>query len=150
MIEEKAKYLSEFMLQSVSFCITAEDREVITPDDDDSAMEEMPPELDIPLTKALDLKFSLTTSMTRLKFYFFWPGHDFEDTSMERDDMSSNGSVVKLCLLPALFSVPRDRLGTRLEESRWEIETYYDRYLTEATKDEVASLHLVAKALVLT
>ncbi|KAL2683251.1 hypothetical protein Neosp_007719 [[Neocosmospora] mangrovei] len=147
MIEEKVKHLSEFMLQSLNFCITAESQG--TTPDGDTAMHE-PPDLDNPLRKALNLKFSLTTSMTRLKFYFFLPGHEFDETRMEEDDMSSDGFVVKLCLLPALFSVPRDRLDTRIEESRWEVETHYDRCLTEATEQEVASLHLVAKAVVLT
>ncbi|KAJ4186912.1 hypothetical protein NW755_007645 [Fusarium falciforme] len=147
MIEEKAEHLSEFMLQSLSFCITAKSQDM-TPDGD-TVMQE-PPDLDNPLRKALSLKFSLTTSLTRLKFYFFLPGHDFDETSMEKDDMSSDSCVVKLCLLPALFSVPRDKLDTRIEESRWEIETHYDRCLTEAMEEEVASLRLVAKAVVLT
>ncbi|KAM6525642.1 hypothetical protein FALCPG4_011178 [Fusarium falciforme] len=147
MIEEKAEHLSEFMLQSLSFCITAKSQDM-TPDGD-TVMQE-PPDLDNPLRKALSLKLSLTTSLTRLKFYFFLPGHDFDETSMEKDDMSSDSCVVKLCLLPALFSVPRDKLDTRIEESRWEIETHYDRCLTEAMEEEVASLRLVAKAVVLT
>ncbi|RSM02079.1 hypothetical protein CEP52_008189 [Fusarium oligoseptatum] len=171
MIEEKAEHLSKFMLQSLSFCITAQNRQATTPDDD-SHMEDVPtdddpdieeapthddlgtedvsPDLKDPLRKALNLKFSLTTSMTRLKFYFFLPGHCFDETSMEKDDMSSDGGSVKLCLLPALFSVPRSRLDTRIEESRWEVETHYDRCLTEAREEEVASLRLVAKAVVLT
>lgn len=147
MIEEKVEHLSEFMLQSLSFCITAKSQDM-TPDGG-MVMQE-PPDLDNPLRKAFSLKFSLTTSMTRLKFYFFLPGHDFDETSMEKDDMSSDGCVVKLCLLPALFSVPRDKLDTRIEESRWEVETRYDRCLTEAMEEEVASLRLVAKAIVLT
>ncbi|RSL46161.1 hypothetical protein CEP53_010443 [Fusarium sp. AF-6] len=182
MIEEKAEHLSKFMLQSLSFCITAWNRQARTPDydshmeeanldndldmeevptdddpdikeaptHDDLGTEEMSPDLEDPLRKALNLKFSLTTSMTRLKFYFFLPGHCFDETSMEKDDMSSDGCSVKLCLLPALFSVPRSRLDTRIEESRWEVETRYDRCLTEAREDEVASLRLVAKAVVLT
>ncbi|KAI8717212.1 hypothetical protein NCS52_00796300 [Fusarium sp. LHS14.1] len=147
MIEEKVKHLSEFMLQSLNFCITAESQD--TAQDGDAVMQQ-PPDLDNPLRKALNLKFALTTSMTRLKFYFFLPGHEFDDTRMEEDDMSTDGFVVKLCLLPALFSVPRDRLDTRIEESRWEVETRYDRCLTEATEQEIASLHLVTKAVVLT
>jgi hypothetical protein len=147
MIEEKAEHLSEFMLQSLNFCITAKSQDTTL--DGDTVMQE-PPDLDNPLRKALSLKFALTTSMTRLKFYFFLPGHDFDKTGMEKDDMSSDGCVVKLCLLPALFSVPRDKLDSRIEESRWEIETQYDRCLTEATEEEVASLRLVAKAVVLT
>ncbi|RSM15779.1 hypothetical protein CDV31_004880 [Fusarium ambrosium] len=182
MIEDKAEHLSKFMLQSLSFCITAQNHQATTPDDDsdmeeahldndldmeevptdedpdieeapthdDLGTEEMSPDLEDPLRKALNLKFSLTTSMTRLKFYFFLPGHCFDETSMEKDDMSSDGCAVKLCLLPALFSVPRSRLDTRIEESRWEVETRYDRFLTEAREDEVASLRLVAKAVVLT
>lgn len=171
MIEEKAEHLSKFMIQSLSFCITAKNRQRTTldhdsdmeeaplnndldiedvPTDDDLATEEVSPDLENPLRKALNLKFSLTTSMTRLKFYFFLPGHCFDETSMEKDDMSSDGCAVKLCLLPALFSVPRSRLDTRIEESRWEVETRYDRCLTEAMEEEVASLRLVAKAIVLT
>ncbi|UPL03814.1 hypothetical protein LCI18_014748 [Fusarium solani-melongenae] len=147
MIEEKAEHLSEFMLQNLSFCITAKSQDM-TPDGD-TVMQE-PPDLDNSLRKALSLKFSLTTSMKRLKFYFFLPGHEFDETSMEKDDMSSDGCVVKLCLLPALFSVPRNKLDTKIEESRWEVETRYDRCLTEAMEEEVASLRLVAKAVVLT
>lgn len=171
MIEEKAKHLSEFMMQSLRFCITGKNHQATTLDGD-SNMKEVPPDSDAdmqdvhpdgesgpeeafpdledPLRKALNLKFSLTTSMTRLKFYFFLPGHNFDGTSMEKDDMSSDGCVVKLCLLPALFSVPRDRLDTTIEESRWKVETHYDRCLTEATEEEAASLRLVAKAVVLT
>ncbi|KAI8670014.1 hypothetical protein NCS56_00805200 [Fusarium sp. Ph1] len=147
MIEEKVEHLSEFMLQSLNFCFMAKSQ--MTTPDGDTAMQESP-DLENPLRKALSLKFALTTSMTRLKFYFFLPGHDFDETRMEKDDMSSDGCVVKLCLLPALLSVPRDKLDTRIEESRWEVETHYDRCLTEATEEEVASLRHVAKAVVLT
>ncbi|KAJ4321514.1 hypothetical protein N0V84_005317 [Fusarium piperis] len=148
MIDEKAKHLSEFMLQSLSFCM-AENHQPAT-SDDDSDTKEVPPDLDILLRQALKLKLALTTSMTRLKFYFFWPGADFDETSMEKDYMSGDGGVVKLCLFPALFSVPRETLGTRLEESRWAVDSHHDRYLTNATEEEVASLPLVARAVVLT
>ncbi|KAM0433417.1 hypothetical protein ACHAPT_004295 [Fusarium lateritium] len=148
MVEEKAEHLTELMLQRLSFCIPPEKRQ---PPVDQDMEDDEAPDLKSPLRQALSLKLSLATSMARLKFYFFRPGSDFCKEGMERDEMSNpDGLVVKLCLLPALFSVPGDWIDTKFEKSRWGADAYYDRYFTEATEEEAVSLRLVAKAVVLT
>ncbi|KAF4967647.1 hypothetical protein FSARC_4842 [Fusarium sarcochroum] len=106
------------------------------------------------LSSALKTKLDLTLNMTRLRYSFFSPEDLFDGTKMRMlskpSEPSTRSVYVKACLFPAFFLAPPRAPDLSADECVLEYDTRYNTYFVEATREEVASLELVAHAIVLT
>ncbi|KAF5611948.1 uncharacterized protein FSUBG_1975 [Fusarium subglutinans] len=149
---EKSEWLSSLMLETLSYFLPLESRDItqrLSPSDPE---EEAIGDVDITLQHALKFKINLLLSVKRLKYHFFRPGTVFDASKMEvgqsqAGDMTLLGKAVKICLLPALFTIPEAsneiKVGGELGLSE-----HYSKALTEASYKETESLVLVEKAIV--
>ncbi|TXC03787.1 hypothetical protein FocTR4_00002141 [Fusarium oxysporum f. sp. cubense] len=104
------------------------------------------------LHHALKLKIELMLSVKRLKYLFFRPGTLFDAGKMDvvksqAGDTALLGQEVKICLLPALFTIPEAGNETGVEEESG-FKANYNKALVEATDEDIESLVLVEKAIV--
>ncbi|KAH7177237.1 hypothetical protein DER46DRAFT_654492 [Fusarium sp. MPI-SDFR-AT-0072] len=111
LISEKTKWLGSIILQTVNFFIPSNSHDMserpvdILSEDESTAVTA----LENGLSQALEIKLELALSEKRINYFFFKPGTRFNGDMMECD-ISQTGHPVngrlKLCLFPALFSVP--------------------------------------------
>ncbi|KAF5254024.1 hypothetical protein FANTH_1206 [Fusarium anthophilum] len=149
---EKSKWLSSLMLETLGYFLPLESRDIaqrLSPSDPE---KEAIGDVNTTLKHALKFKINLLLSIKRLKYHFFRPGTVFDASKMEvgqsqAGDMTLLGKAVKICLLPALFTIPEasNEFGVR-EES--DLRENYSKALTEASYKETESLVLVEKAIV--
>ncbi|KAJ4270645.1 hypothetical protein NW764_013952 [Fusarium oxysporum] len=104
------------------------------------------------LHHALNVKIELMLSVKRLKYLFFRPGTLFDAGKMEvvksqAGDTALLGQEVKICLLPALFTIPEAGNETGVEEES-SFKANYSKALAEVTDEDLESLVLVEKAIV--
>ncbi|KAF5004775.1 hypothetical protein FDECE_8765 [Fusarium decemcellulare] len=105
--------------------------------------------LDNTLSEALSLRLQLAKSITHLKFFFFKPDAPFNPETMRLQDRPRASNLpVKLCLLPALFVRSVDEDTEALEDAISGSDPNYNRYLKEAREEDLESLSLLAKAVV--
>jgi hypothetical protein len=118
-----------------------------------SEKEEMALEsLESHLSEALSMKLELALSVKRFRYFFFRPGTPFDAETMQPDisqgrDLMINDYGLKICIFPALFSVPEED-GEREQEVERSFGVNH-KVLSEARLDDLKSLVLVAKARVL-
>ncbi|KAF5621665.1 hypothetical protein F25303_12227 [Fusarium sp. NRRL 25303] len=103
------------------------------------------------LHHALKIKIELMLSIKRLKYLFVTPGTLFDAEKMEvgqsqAGDNALLGQKVKICLLPALFTISEAGNETRVEEASFSAS--YSKALAEVEEEDMESLVLVEKAIV--
>jgi hypothetical protein len=111
-------------------------------------------DLEETLFQALSLKVDLTLCARQYKFLFFKPGSKFDFKTMQADDsvqedLAVNGKAIKLCIVPAIYHVPARLQDERSKDITFRISRHYNEKMMEATLDEIESLVLVGKAVVL-
>lgn len=152
-ILEKTKWLGPLLLGALNCFLPLESRDISQRLSRSQVEKGVFSELDSTLSHALSIKLELTLSMRRFKFIFFKPGALFHAKSMRSDDLqnagsSANDQKIRLCILPALYSVPAEEAGG-CEERSSGLTANCNMSLTEAEMDELGSLDLVEKAIVL-
>ncbi|KAH7165158.1 hypothetical protein EDB81DRAFT_753941 [Dactylonectria macrodidyma] len=169
-IPDKAKSLAEFILPGLQFFLLPESRNI-----DHSSIQHKQEisavaQLQNTLCQALYLKVELALSNTGFKFIFFKPGDPFDANSMQWDSSQAGSSrnsgqgmqssllsvknseknaCIKPCLLPALYALPSQKAHEKLGDSALHFATSYNKCVTEAAPEDLESLSLVAKAVVL-
>ncbi|SCB65988.1 unnamed protein product [Fusarium graminearum] len=110
-------------------------------------------DLENDLSRALSIKLELRLSLRRFKYFFFKPGTPFDPEMMECDLLQSRPPAaelngLKICLFPALFSIPERTEETQEDMWKHSRASSYG-HLTEAKFGELKSLGLITKARVL-
>jgi hypothetical protein len=123
-------------------------------DGDDVNGVEMPaqgPNLRPFLHSAVELKYKLTSSTTRLKFLSFQPQDPFDEKRMMRCNGSEpNGWRIKVCFLSALLYPPPRPADASSDEYLLEHNVNYNMYFTKVLTGNPLCLDVAAKAIVLT
>ncbi|CAJ0550260.1 Ff.00g101900.m01.CDS01 [Fusarium sp. VM40] len=123
-------------------------------DDNDLSIIEMPtqsPDLRQFLHSAVELKYKLTASTTRLKFLYFQPQDLFDEKRMVRCKGSDpNGWRIIACFFPALLHPPPRPANTSSDEDILDCNIHYNMYFTKFLAGNPLCLDVAAKAIVLT
>ncbi|RGP68810.1 hypothetical protein FSPOR_5015 [Fusarium sporotrichioides] len=111
-------------------------------------------DLEKTLSQAVKLKIQVMPASGRFKRMFFRPGTQFDSDIMRYDDSqasstSSKGQKVRLCLQPAVFYESVEAASQDDSDNTLPLEPIYTRCFTDATADELDSLSLISKAIVL-
>ncbi|KAJ4031831.1 hypothetical protein NW761_013025 [Fusarium oxysporum] len=151
-ISEKSEWLSSLMLQNLSCFLPLESRDITQFLPRNEPETEATSDMRSTLHRALEVKIELMLSLKRLKYLFFKPGTLFDAGKMEvvesqAGDTALLGQEVKICLFPALFTIPEagNEIGVG-EES--DLRANYSKALAEASDKDTESLVLVEKAIV--
>ncbi|TVY69283.1 hypothetical protein Focb16_v000165 [Fusarium oxysporum f. sp. cubense] len=151
-ISEKSEWLSSLMLQNLSCFLPLESRDITQFLPRNEPETEATSDMRSTLHHALEVKIELMLSVKRLKYLFFRPGTLFDAGKMEvvesqAGDTALLGQEVKICLFPALFTIPEagNEIGVG-EES--DLRANYSKALAEASDKDTESLVLVEKAIV--
>lgn len=153
-ISEKASWLSSLTLHTLRFFFP-HGRSNIGQDLGHSEEETLVVrDLVETLSHALRLKIDLTLCAKQYKFLFFKPGSRFDIKRMQADDsvqkgLAANGKAIKLCVFPALYQVPAKLQEERSKDTTFRLTRHYNEKMMEATIDEIESLVLIEKAVVL-
>ncbi|KAJ3547140.1 hypothetical protein NM208_g1669 [Fusarium decemcellulare] len=140
--------LAEFILRTLRFFLPPESQDIGLRPLHDHEMNASK-SLDNTLSEALSLRLQLAKSTTHLKFFFFKPDTSFNPETMRLQDRPSASNLpVKLCLLPALFVRSVDEDTEALEDAISGSDPNYNRYLKKACEEDLESLSLLAKAVV--
>ncbi|KAM0247834.1 hypothetical protein ACHAP5_003844 [Fusarium lateritium] len=122
-------------------------------DGNDIDRVEMPaqgPDLRQFLHSAVELKYKLTSSTTRLKFLYFQPQDPFDEKRMVRCKGSNpDGWRIIACLFPVLLYPPPRPANMTSNEYLLEYNVDFNMYFTELTGNPLG-LDVAAKAIVLT
>ncbi|EMT64827.1 hypothetical protein FOC4_g10007518 [Fusarium odoratissimum] len=151
-ISERSNRLSSLMLQNLSCFLPLESRDITQRSPHNELETETISDMRSTLHHALKLKIELMLSVKRLKYLFFRPGTLFDAGKMDvvksqAGDTALLGQEVKICLLPALFTIPEAGNETGVEEESG-FKANYNKALVEATDEDIESLVLVEKAIV--
>lgn len=149
---EKSKRLSSLILQALSCFLPSESRDITQRPPHHEFEADCLNDMRVTLHHALKFKMELMMSVKRLNYLFFRPGTPFDADQMEvvesqRGPPAPLSQKVKICLLPALFTVSEDsdETGAGNQSS---LRPNYTKALTEVMVEEVESLTVVAKAIV--
>ncbi|KAF4339126.1 hypothetical protein FBEOM_6946 [Fusarium beomiforme] len=146
-VSRRAKWLCNIVLQSLDVFIPPDSRDMIERSPNKLSADEglALSTLERGLSKALTIKLDLELSLTQYKYLFFTPGLLFDEEIMKCDGLTQPAKRIKVCITPALFSVPRE-----VEEQEENSCVVSSRgVLAEARFSELKSLVLIAKAKVL-
>ncbi|KAL2211434.1 hypothetical protein CC79DRAFT_1328798 [Sarocladium strictum] len=151
-LSERSKWLSSLMLQTLSCFLPLEGRDMTQRPPNHELETETISDLRSTLFHALKTKKELMMSVKRLKYFFFRPGTLFNAERMEVDRSqagcpASLSQEVKICLLPALFTVS-DAGNTSGDRDEFNLKASYTEALAEATYEDIESLVLMEKAIV--
>ncbi|EWZ49197.1 hypothetical protein FOWG_09050 [Fusarium oxysporum f. sp. lycopersici MN25] len=151
-ISERSNRLSSLMLQNLSCFLPLESRDITQRSPHNELETETISDMRSTLHHALNVKIELMLSVKRLKYLFFRPGTLFDAGKMEvvksqAGDTALLGQEVKICLLPALFTIPEAGNETGVEEES-SFKANYSKALAEVTDEDLESLVLVEKAIV--
>ncbi|EXK46450.1 hypothetical protein FOXG_20412 [Fusarium oxysporum f. sp. lycopersici 4287] len=151
-ISERSNRLSSLMLQNLSCFLPLESRDITQRSPHNELETETISDMRSTLHHALKVKIELMLSVKRLKYLFFRPGTLFDARKMEvvksqAGDAALLGQEVKICLLPALFTIPEAGNETGVEEES-SFKANYSKALAEVTDEDLESLVLVEKAIV--
>ncbi|KAF4993206.1 hypothetical protein FDECE_13484 [Fusarium decemcellulare] len=157
-VRETAKSFAEFMMSVLQLFLPSESKHT---DLCRNIFIKGAGSLESFLAKALFLKCQFALCKVRFRFYFFKPGDPFDAKTMRQDvsctvglggDRRHKPDRVKLCLFPALYSLPENEgeLKEPPKAPKKYLDNLDDKCLTEASRDELKLLSLVAKAVVLT
>jgi len=151
-ISERSEWLSSLMLQSLSCFLPPESRDITqrsSPSDQEKGAIE---DINTVLKHALGVKIELLLSVKRLKYFFFRPGTVFDPEKMkvgqtQAGDTALFGREVKICLFPALFSIPE--AGNKIEaQEKSDLREVYRKAFAQASDKDTESLVLMEKAIV--
>lgn len=151
-ISEKSKWLSNLMLQNLSYFLPLESRDITQRLPRNELEAEIISDMRSTLHHALKVKIELTLSVKRLKYLFFKPGTLFDSEKMELVKSQAGDSAllsgkVRICLLPALFTISdADNKGGVGEEPS--LMANHSKALTEVMDKDDTFLVLVEKAVV--
>ncbi|KAF5585275.1 hypothetical protein FPCIR_8355 [Fusarium pseudocircinatum] len=103
------------------------------------------------LDVALGFKLDLTTTATRLKFFYYESDEPFDEEYMERCPFSDREkNTIKGCLFPLLLRPPARQETAASSDYVLEHNTKYSLYFTQLTEGSHRDLDVAAKAIVLT
>ncbi|KAM0343372.1 hypothetical protein ACHAPU_008550 [Fusarium lateritium] len=103
------------------------------------------------LYSAVDLKYRLTSSITRLKYLYFQPQDIFDERRMVRCKGSTDNSWrIKFCFFPMLLYAPPRPSDTSSDEFLLEHNARYNMYFVNIGTENPTCLTMAAKAIVLT
>ncbi|KAM0258873.1 hypothetical protein ACHAPA_010999 [Fusarium lateritium] len=103
------------------------------------------------LYSAIELKWKLTSSTTRLRFLYFQPQDLFDEKRMVRCKGSDpNGWRIIACFFPVLLYPPPRPANTTSNEYLLEHNVDFNMYFTELLTGNPLGLDVAAKAIVLT
>jgi hypothetical protein len=151
-ISEKSNWLSSLMLQNLSCFLPLESRDITQRLSHNELETETISDMTSTLYHALKVKIELMLSVKRLKYLFFRPGTLFDAEKMEvvksqAGDSALLSQEVKICLLPALFTMSEagneSGVGDELSFS-----ANYSKAVAEVMDEDIKSLVLVEKAIV--
>ncbi|KLO97592.1 uncharacterized protein FFB20_13060 [Fusarium fujikuroi] len=150
-ISEQAEWLSSLMLESLSYFLPLESRDIPQRLPRNEPETETVSDMRSTLHHALKVKIELMLSIKRLKYLFVRPGTLFDAEKMkvgqsQAGDTARLGQKVKICLLPALFTVSEAGNETRVEEASFSAS--YSKAVAEVKEEDMESLVLVEKAIV--
>ncbi|KAG5805821.1 hypothetical protein H9Q74_009574 [Fusarium xylarioides] len=150
-ISERSGWLSKLMLQNLSCFLPLESRDITQRLPRNEPETETIGDMRSTLYHALKFKIELMLSVERLKYLFFKPGTLFDAGKMEvgqsqAGDIGLLGREVKICLLPALFTISEAGNETGVEDAS--LSASYSKALAEVTDEDIESLVLVEKATV--
>ena len=152
-ISEKSKWLSSLMLQNLSCFLPLESRDITQRSPRNELETDTISDMGVTLRHALKVKIELMLSVKQLKYLFFRSGTLFDAEKMEvvpsqAGDFAPLNQEVKICLLPALFTMPEagNESGIGGEESSFRAN--YSRALAEVTDEDLECLVLVENAIV--
>lgn len=170
LIPEKAKSLAGSILQSLRFFLPLESQDIHQRPLEHDIELLAARVLAQTVTQALHLKVNLTLSVRRFTFIFFKPSSPFDPSIMKKDSYHSGKSSksnqkmpgnpadqtesdkserVRLCILPALYALPEPEDNDESEDLALQSRTSYSRCMEEAISEDLGSLTLVARAIVL-
>ncbi|KAF4463870.1 hypothetical protein FALBO_9307 [Fusarium albosuccineum] len=140
--------LAEFILRTLRFFLPPKSQNIGLRPSHDHEMNASK-SLDNTLSEALSLRLQLAKSTTHVKFFFFKPDAPFNPETMRLQDRPRASNLpVRLCLLPALFVRSVDEDTEALEDAISGSDPNHNRYLKEAREEDLESLSLLAKAVV--
>ncbi|KAG7423423.1 hypothetical protein Forpi1262_v015432 [Fusarium oxysporum f. sp. raphani] len=151
-LSEKSEWLSCLMLQNLSCFLPLESRDITQRSPHDEREMEIIGGMRSTLYHALTVKIELMLSVKRFKYLFFRPGTLFDAEKMEvvksqAGDSALLGQEVKICLLPAFFTISEAGNESGVgEESNFRAN--YSKALAEVIDEDIESLVLVEKAVV--
>lgn len=140
------------MLQTLSCFLPPESRDITQRSPLSDQEKETIEDMNTVLNHALGVKIELLLSVKRLKYFFFSPGTVFDAEKMkvgqtQAGDTALLSQEVKICLFPALYSIPE--AGNKIEVGKEPgLREVYRKAFTQASYKETKSLVLVEKAIV--
>ncbi|KAH6966061.1 hypothetical protein EDB82DRAFT_529766 [Fusarium venenatum] len=109
-------------------------------------------DLEKTLSRAVYIKIKVMPVSGRFKHIFFRPGTKFDGDIMRYDNSqggsTSKGHIVRLCLQPAIF-YENAEAASQDDDDTLHLETIYTRCFTDAAPDDMDTLSLISKAIVL-
>ncbi|KAF5649979.1 hypothetical protein F52700_418 [Fusarium sp. NRRL 52700] len=150
-ISERSEWLSSLMIQNLSYFLPHESRDITRRLPHNEPEAETLSDMRSTLHHALKFKIELMLSVKQLKYLFFRPGTLFDEGKMEVGqsqvgDVGLLSREVKMCILPALFTISEACKETSVEEASFSAS--YSKALAEVTDGDMESLVLVEKAIV--
>ncbi|KAF5705640.1 hypothetical protein FGLOB1_7857 [Fusarium globosum] len=151
-LSENSEWLSSLVLENLGCFLPLESQDMTQSSSHSELETETMGEMRAVFGRALTLKFELILSAKRFKYLFFRPGTAFDAKKMDVVQDQARDSVllsqaVKICLLPALFTLSEENNESEVGE----ISSYsasYSKALEEVRVEDIDTLVLVEKAVV--
>ncbi|KAF5675855.1 hypothetical protein FHETE_2458 [Fusarium heterosporum] len=153
-IGKEVENLHQLFSKSLDVFWHSQDRHITQNDDNDVdivAPPKLPPDLRQFLRSALDLKYKLTSSTTRLRYLYFQPQVPFDEKRMVRCKGSNPDCwMIKFCIFPVLLYAPSRPADASSNDYILEHNALYNMYFTKIETENPLGLVVAAKAIVLT
>ncbi|KAF4988538.1 hypothetical protein FGRMN_9721 [Fusarium graminum] len=115
------------------------------------ALSKQPPDFRHFLDSAMELKYKLTSSITRLRYLYFQPQVPFDERRMVRCKGSNPDCwMIKFCFFPVLLYAPARPSDDSSYDYILEHNVHYNMYFTKIETENPLGLVVAAKAIVLT